>query len=1104
MLRRILGALRRLAARFGGPLANRTRHAMSNVEDVSREILAPLPIQERVASYFAEARGFNIEQQNIHHIQNIAPSKTVFEHLQPYVSSGAAYNSAEECDAPRCSPETREAIQEEVVGLLRDGDRSQPSKKLIWLSGPAGAGKTAIAGSAAETCGRSGLLVGSFFFSSTRGSVDSAQSGIFGKRLLDQAQCLILAPLQALSGRCDISAWPRGILFDGLDEVQAVQHHDSTREDLERKDEDDQLEILEILLILARSPAFPFRILIASRPERIITDFFTNEAKAFTISLFLDGKYKPDTDIKRFLHSKFTAIRRRYGISDSNNPWPGEEAIDKLVEMSSGQFIVPSTILRYVESGLPQEQLKDIMRLERVQRGHKNPFALLDALYTHIVNRSPQPRLVAVWIRCFNSIRPVDGYIHTVSLEFWKKFLSEDTEGQFDYLLLPLASLVSIRNLSSTVIIYHKTLTDFLSSEGRCGDLYVSDDNWKALAAERCVGVLQDRGPKVPLPSQSDLNVFLKTLLALGPLFRGESNHRTTDRSQAPLPNTCALFLGYLRKPSSLIELGSCDVAWWTRLALKQDGAIEELMDLLGGMYCGIHCNWVSARQHSWISPSTYTHPCIHWRRGILGAAQVPGRRVKEWTGDRLFTLTADDFRAKLTREARSLRRLAAHPFTPAKYEASLYGVAADILGSSSESDQFKGTGALPGPARPETHYRGTDRDVSRFLRSQFAGIRRRCGIYDPFWPGEEAIGRLTNMSSGGLLAIPSIIMHYIGSGPLQRRLENILQLGPVEHQGGNPSAMLDTLYTFIINRSPNPRLAVIWIHCITSIGVELGKVNLGRTPKMEIRQPVTLHAMTSHFWKNFLEDAEGELDHILSPLSPLLSLPPTDDSTSPIRIRHASLTEFLSSKALCGDLYVGEDRWRAYTAERCVVVLKNRGPAVPLPSRANISDFFRTVLSLNAYRCSSRLELGSGSLPLFLNDLSQSSAAELATCDVAWWKRLLLTKHDTRLRWDTQVKVDLLWEMCCGIHTNLVSVSGPLHQGLLITYHFHPMSSVNQEGDLAIPLVHTGGMVFWPKPEHLEVKDIRKLSRAPSLSMSSALHLPGRKCVNLVTALYV
>ena len=72
------------------------------------------------------------------------------------------------CDAPKCHPETRRAVQEEIIGWIEDDDRDDGTspKRIMWLSGPAGSGKTAVAGSIAECCEERDLLAATLFFSS--------------------------------------------------------------------------------------------------------------------------------------------------------------------------------------------------------------------------------------------------------------------------------------------------------------------------------------------------------------------------------------------------------------------------------------------------------------------------------------------------------------------------------------------------------------------------------------------------------------------------------------------------------------------------------------------------------------------------------------------------------------------------------------------------------------------------------------------------------------------------------------------------------------------------------------------------------------------------
>lgn len=400
---------------------------------------------------------------------------------------------------------------------MRGGDRDGDPKQMMWLSGPAGSGKTAIAGSVADTCKKAGILAASFFFSSFSGSADrhskrcvvatialhlaehdalhdykvqllasiERHPNIFRKRLADQAEYLLLQPLRMLLAQSDRSAWPKGIVFDGLDEVLAEQYDDAKRKHMQRSPEQEQLEILNVLTTLVNDPAFPFRIFIASRPERIIDEFFSTAAKGVTFKLFLDSHYKPDADIKLFLCSRFADIRRRYGLS--NTSWPGEEAIARIIEMSSGQFIVPATVIRHIEAGPPQRQLDDIVKLKWESGGRKNPLAPVDALYTLIFRRSPDPFLAAKWIRIYGSMQ------EQPSALFFKQLVEGD-EGEFNHILGPLCSLVAIPSPddpSAKLKIYHKSLIDFLSSKRRSGDLYPDGSSMEAFVADRCVAVLR-------------------------------------------------------------------------------------------------------------------------------------------------------------------------------------------------------------------------------------------------------------------------------------------------------------------------------------------------------------------------------------------------------------------------------------------------------------------------------------------------------------------------------------------------------------------------------------------------------------------------------------
>lgn len=85
-----------------------------------------------------------------------------FDILARSVAPNAFHHSDDRPDPPKCHENTRVAvinkIMDWVVGKV-DADTS-----FLWLYGPAGCGKTAIARAVAERCEEFGHLLASFFF----------------------------------------------------------------------------------------------------------------------------------------------------------------------------------------------------------------------------------------------------------------------------------------------------------------------------------------------------------------------------------------------------------------------------------------------------------------------------------------------------------------------------------------------------------------------------------------------------------------------------------------------------------------------------------------------------------------------------------------------------------------------------------------------------------------------------------------------------------------------------------------------------------------------------------------------------------------------------
>ncbi|KAF6745714.1 hypothetical protein DFP72DRAFT_924741 [Ephemerocybe angulata] len=505
---------------------------------------------------FHNASNFKIDNLEIVQANTVTyAGKSALERLEEHISPGAAHNSDERSDAPKCHPETRAAVQDEILSWITDGDVDAEPKRLLWLTGPAGTGKTAIAGSIAETCSERGLLAATFFFSSFSGSADRRSKtclvptlayqlrklpglqdvskavlfsiendpAIFRTRLKDQFTELILKPFRQYHGQYDASNLPKVIIIDGVDECEPSTPPDKplTKDEAQIAREKEHFEVLNALLDAARDPAFPFRIVVVSRPEHQFTSFFSEVASATTLKLFLDDKYNPDADIELFLNAKFAEIRRRYHLPAS---WPTQEDIATLVTNASGQFIYAATVIRFVDTRttLPQEQLDCVLKLQKETDGDEftsNPFQALDALYSHILRTCTDPLATVAWIRAIFTVFQDTSHKHPKELPafFWRQFI-ERTPGEMECLLGCIPSLIHlppIEDRVSAITIYHKSLIDFLETGTRCSGLYLGHHLVLIGYGRRFLPIIRGQGPHIPAGTELDREEFLSHFLSL-------------------------------------------------------------------------------------------------------------------------------------------------------------------------------------------------------------------------------------------------------------------------------------------------------------------------------------------------------------------------------------------------------------------------------------------------------------------------------------------------------------------------------------------------------------------------------------------------------------
>ncbi|KAK6224844.1 vegetative incompatibility protein HET-E-1 [Colletotrichum tabaci] len=297
-------------------------------------------------------------------------------------AKGAAFDDYDNELEPRCHPETRMDLLRQVASWADTPE----GKCVFWLCGPAGAGKSTISQTVAHTFAERNQLGASFFFNKTRDGRNTANLFVTtiarqlarrvpklrdlilaaiqkdpdlpSKALRAQFSSLVLEPLKSFE--------PEGLLVptlvlvvDALDECEAGNLTGAdTRCERSRM-------IVNILASMASIKGFNMRVFLTSRPEVPIRLGFRDEIPRDShqsLALHNIPESIIKHDIRVFLESQLEEIRSSYQIPQE---WPGENAIMRLVEISTPLFIYAATICKFINDPSrrfsPRAQLEEFM-----------------------------------------------------------------------------------------------------------------------------------------------------------------------------------------------------------------------------------------------------------------------------------------------------------------------------------------------------------------------------------------------------------------------------------------------------------------------------------------------------------------------------------------------------------------------------------------------------------------------------------------------------------------------------------------------------------------------------------------------------------------------
>ncbi|KAF7363219.1 NACHT domain-containing protein [Mycena venus] len=403
----------------------------------------------------------------------------------------AFHDSADRFPQPRCHPETRTKLLD-ILWKWSCGvqpprkwtsdsseeheDNNGPSSAMLWLHGPAGSGKSAVAQSFCQHLQNEVRLGGSFFFKrghASRGNANKLFPTIAYQlaRLPQFSQCISrivekdpsivdrsfsnqLHELIVVPCRQSRLSSQVVIVIDGLDECAG---------------NDVQQEILSLIGNAVSRERLPLLFLIASRPESHISETLADPP--------LDTTHRPldieqsFEDVRIYLKFEFDRIHRRHRtMAKVPYPWPSSQIVQHLVKKSSGYFIYAATVVKFIDD----KQFRPCERLNIIMGSLEDsyselPFAPLDQLYHQILSSVP--------IRFRASLLQILVAIHAqfaLTVSDLEPLLELD-EGDVELILQSLYSVISAEDKQSCqVTVHHASFLDFLQDSSRSGPFHVS------------------------------------------------------------------------------------------------------------------------------------------------------------------------------------------------------------------------------------------------------------------------------------------------------------------------------------------------------------------------------------------------------------------------------------------------------------------------------------------------------------------------------------------------------------------------------------------------------------------------------------------------------
>ncbi|EIN08621.1 hypothetical protein PUNSTDRAFT_134998 [Punctularia strigosozonata HHB-11173 SS5] len=437
----------------------------------------------------------NIVTSNVFQKMSIIESNFILHEM--LYGDGATYDSGK-----ACLMGTRTIIIQQICEWAISY-RVPDSKRVLWLSGIAGAGKSAVAHSIAMLFdemppGRLGCFYG-FSSSDRRRSIDklfptiarniadmypkwkdALQEVVKDSRSLRttdslerQFKSFLLQPAAQLG---DSASGPILVVIDALDECGS---------------EGERGELLEFLARLDELPE-NFRFLITSRPEPDICEALTNASTVQHMDISSQDGAVVGEDLARFVDHQLSNIERSRPALRRDSRWDRPRMVKVLVEQSDGSFLWASTSCRFIQGEDESKEYDWYDRLNAIvsstSQTHDNSpqYQHLDSLYGAVLSRLfPLKQGMTASRRFSRILGRLLAFREPLSLSAFDELRGDDEDpGWAPMILGSMGSLLyGVTQIDSLIRPLHSSFREFLLDPQRSGNYHVDLTSSNAVIA---------------------------------------------------------------------------------------------------------------------------------------------------------------------------------------------------------------------------------------------------------------------------------------------------------------------------------------------------------------------------------------------------------------------------------------------------------------------------------------------------------------------------------------------------------------------------------------------------------------------------------------------